>query len=88
MHDEVSMKHKQSLRNGPLAPTIVRDIVVSDTAQRDNELNIAVQIAKECAAQDGRRGILVTRHAFSRFTVALSPEVAFGLIQEHDLMSD
>jgi hypothetical protein len=67
---------------------IVIDIIVANTAQRDAELNRAVQIAAECASQEKRRGIVVTRHNFSRFTVKLTPEVPFGLIQENDLTTN
>lgn len=31
----------------------------------------------------GRQGILVTRHAYGSFTVALSDIVPFGLTREH-----
>ncbi|UVJ38632.1 hypothetical protein [Arthrobacter sp. CJ23] len=64
---------------------IVADIIVTNPTQRDIELNMAVQMAAECAAEDKRQGILVTRHDFSRFTVALTPDVPFGLIRERDL---
>lgn len=64
---------------------IISDIVVTNPAQRDIELNMAVQIAAEHAEENKRRGILVTRHAFSRFTVSLTTDVPFGLIHECDL---
>jgi hypothetical protein len=65
---------------------IIADVVASKD-QLDNQLNMAAGIAMECAAQDKRHGVLVTRHDFSRFTAALSSTVPFGLIQEHDLLA-
>jgi hypothetical protein len=41
-------------------------------------------MAAEIAGEQ-RCGILITLHDFTKFTVALSPDVPFGLIQEHDL---
>lgn len=64
---------------------IFTEIIVTDASRRDTELNTAVTAALELAAQDKRCGILVTRHEFSRFTVALTPDVPFGVIHEHDL---
>lgn len=64
---------------------IVSEIIVTDAGHLDTELNKAVKAAVEFAAQEKRHGILVTRHEFSRFTVALTPDVPFGLIHEHDV---
>ncbi|KRE72733.1 hypothetical protein [Arthrobacter sp. Soil762] len=66
---------------------IISDFVVTNTAQRDIELNLAIQFAAECATAGKHRGILITRHDFSRFTVALSPDVPFGVIHERDLVA-
>lgn len=64
---------------------LISEIVIMDPTTRDTELNTAVKIAAELAAQEKLYGILVTRHDLSRFTVALSSDVPFGLIHEHDL---
>ena len=64
---------------------LIADIVITDPTSRDAQLNSAVKVAAEIAGQDQHCGILITRHDFRKFTVALSPDVPFGLIQEHDL---
>jgi hypothetical protein len=61
-------------------------IMVKDADRRNTELTTAVTAAMELAARDKRCGILVTRHELSRFTVALTPEVPFGIVQECDLI--
>ncbi|TQJ66322.1 hypothetical protein FBY31_0329 [Arthrobacter sp. SLBN-100] len=57
---------------------------ITDPSSRAAELNKAVKMAAEIAGEQ-RCGILITLHDFTKFTVALSPDVPFGLIQEHDL---
>lgn len=64
---------------------LISDIVITDPTSRDTELNMAVKMAAELATREKRCGILVTRHDFSKFTVALSPDVPFGLIHEQSL---
>lgn len=66
---------------------IFTKIIVTDAGRRDAELNTAVTAAMEFATQDKRCGVLVTRHAPSKFTVTLTPNVPFGLIHECDLMA-
>jgi hypothetical protein len=63
---------------------LIADIFITDPTSRDAELNTAVKMAAEIAGEQ-RCGILITRHDFTKFTVALSPNVPFGLTQEHDL---
>lgn len=61
---------------------LVLEVTATDKASMDRELDSAVQIAREHAMRDGRRGILVTRHGAASFTVAVSHHVPFGLTQE------
>ncbi len=56
---------------------------VADRADMERRLDEAVAIAMTWATQEGRRGILVTRHDRDSFTVALSDAVPFGLTREH-----
>lgn len=48
----------------------------------EEDLNAAVDAALEHAMQEGRHGILVTRHGHTRYTVAVSAEVPYGLTME------
>jgi hypothetical protein len=45
-------------------------------------LDAAVETARKNALGLGKHGILVTQHDFGNFSVALSPEVPFGLTLE------
>jgi hypothetical protein len=58
-------------------------VTATDRASMERRLDEAVTIARACAMQEGRQGILVTRHDFDSFTVALSDAVPFGLTREH-----
>lgn len=57
-------------------------VTVSDRASMDRQLDEAVALIRERAPRGGRQGILVTRHGYDSFTVALSDEVPFGLTRE------
>jgi len=57
------------------------ELTVHDLQSRDRELDSAVQIAQVHARRTGE-GILVTQESYSRYTVATSPEVPYGLIRE------
>ncbi|BCW86618.1 hypothetical protein NicSoilE8_42910 (plasmid) [Arthrobacter sp. NicSoilE8] len=63
---------------------LIADFVVATREERDSKLDRAVSAAQALASIDARLGILVTRHDFWRFSVALSPDVAYGHIQECD----
>lgn len=58
-------------------------VIATDRASMERQLDEAVAIARTGAMQDARQGILVTRHDFGSFTVALSDAVPFGLTREH-----
>lgn len=53
-----------------------------DPARLESDLNTAVALAQDKALLGGRSGVLVTRHSYTRFTVAVSGEVPFGITQE------
>jgi hypothetical protein len=57
--------------------------VTGDTSQSIQEdLDSAVELARQQATKGGRHGILVTRLGPASFTVTLSPEVPYGTTQE------
>jgi hypothetical protein len=57
--------------------------VTGDTPQSIQEnLDSAVDLARQQAMKDGRHGILVTRLGPASFTVALSAQVPYGTTQE------
>lgn len=60
-------------------------VKVWDPASRDRQLDKASSFLHEKAID---RGILVTRVDFTTFTIAFSPEVAFGTTRENDLLKD
>lgn len=62
---------------------IVTDFRIKDKQTLDKQLNAAVEMAIHRALPQ-RKGVLVTRHDASRFTVTVTTEVPFGLIYEHD----
>lgn len=64
-------------------PAIVTDIRIKDKQRLDQQLDAAVEMAIQRALPE-RKGVLVTRHDASHFTVTVTTEVPFGLIYEHD----
>jgi predicted glycosyltransferase len=50
----------------------------------ERQLEEAVTAAKSRAMHERRQGILITRHDHSKFTVALTDRVPFGLTREAD----
>jgi hypothetical protein len=63
----------------------IADFVVTSLEERDLHLDRAIDTAQVLASVDVKLGVLVTRHDFRRFSVALTPEVPYGLIKERDL---
>lgn len=57
-------------------------VTVTDRASMERQLDEAVTAATARAMREGRKGILVTRHDYGLFTVALSDVVPFGLTRE------
>jgi hypothetical protein len=58
-------------------------VTATDWDNLERRLNEAEAVARTRAMQEGRQGILVTRHGYNSFTVALSDAVPFGLTYEH-----
>jgi hypothetical protein len=58
-------------------------ITATDRASMELQLDEAVAAARSMATHDKRRGILVTRHDYHSFTIALSEAVPFGVTREH-----
>ena len=63
---------------------VIADFKVEHKTELYEKLDAAVAAAQSHALADGRHGVLVTRHDFGHFSVALSPDVPFGLIYEDD----
>lgn len=57
-------------------------VTATDRANLERRLDEAEAAAKAQAMQEGRQGILVTRHDYGSFTVTLSDAVPFGLTHE------
>lgn len=55
-------------------------------SERDIRLNEAIDTAMGIATRDRTGGVLVTRHAPAHFTVAITAEVPYGQVTEHDEM--
>ncbi|TLM88267.1 hypothetical protein [Pseudarthrobacter sp. NamE5] len=63
---------------------LIADFVVTTVRERDYELDRALTTAKFRASMDRKLGIVLTRHDFCRFSVALTADVPYGTIQERD----
>ncbi|MEW1813330.1 hypothetical protein AB0284_21815 [Pseudarthrobacter phenanthrenivorans] len=66
---------------------IVANFRVNGRSELEQQLDSAVAEAVDLAIPQGSHGVLVTRHDFDRFSVALSPLVPFGQVYEYDLAS-
>ena len=55
---------------------------VSDRSTMDEALDAAEAAVRRHAMRQRDCGILVTRHSHDTFTLALSPEVPFGITRE------
>lgn len=62
----------------------IADIEVQEKAGLNEKLNAAVAAAHSDPRAKGGMGVLITRRKLHHFTVALSPDVPFGLTQERD----
>lgn len=62
----------------------VAEFRVETKTEMNQRLDAAIAAAHQTAFATGSHGVLVTRHDFSHFSVALSPEVPFGLTLERD----
>ena len=64
------------------------DSVVEVTANTrkalEKELDTAVDILSRQARELGRQGIMVTRHNYTTFTVAISEDVPYGRTEERE----
>jgi hypothetical protein len=50
----------------------------------DVRLNEAIDTAMSMATRERRGGVLVTRHSPLHFTVAITAQVPYGWVREHD----
>jgi hypothetical protein len=68
------------MTNNPAA--IVQAVTGNDPATIEANLNLAVEIAQGHAIREGSRGVLVTQHGFTSYTVTVTADVPFGQTQE------
>lgn len=61
---------------------LIAEIAATEASTLEDEINNAVDKARAKAEQEGRHGILLTRHGHSRFTIEISAEVPYGMTQE------
>ncbi len=61
---------------------LVLEITAHDPHTIENDLNTAVDMARQHAMLAGRHGILVTQHSYTSYTVAVSRDVPFGQTHE------
>lgn len=64
---------------------IIAELQIQSPADREIQLSLALQAAIEAAKAEKTCGVLVTRHDYARFTIALSPTVPYGQTHELDL---
>ena len=61
---------------------LILEITAYDPHTVENDINTAVDMAREHAMQERRHGILVTQHGYTSYTVAVSRDVPFGQTHE------
>jgi hypothetical protein len=49
-----------------------------------DQLDTALEAARSLAISGGRHGVLLTRHSHETYTVAVSPEVPYGMTYERE----
>jgi hypothetical protein len=57
---------------------VVLEVTADDPDTLENDLNAAVEMAREHAMKECRHGILVTQHGYSSYTVAVTRYVPCG----------
>jgi hypothetical protein len=63
---------------------VIADFRVERKTELYETLNAAAAAAYDHELDDRSHGVLVTRHGCNHYSVALSSDVPFGLIHEHD----
>lgn len=63
---------------------IVQAAAGSDWNDLQEQLNAAHEKVRSWAVSGGRNGVLITRRRHDTFTVAVSPDVPYGLTYERD----
>ena len=62
----------------------VVEVTVNTRKALERELDTAVDIVSRQARQLGRHGVMVTRHSYTTFTVAISEGVPYGRTEERE----
>ena len=65
---------------------IIADLHVQNRAEKETQLTLALGTAISAAKTEKTCGVLITRHHYTQFTVALSPTVPYGQTHELDLV--
>ncbi|MDQ0029907.1 hypothetical protein J2S89_001729 [Arthrobacter bambusae] len=65
--------------------SVVAELEVENSTDAEAQLSLALGSAISAARSERNCGVLVTRHQYTRFTVALSSTVPYGETRELDL---
>lgn len=65
---------------------VVLEVTAHDTDTVENDLNAAVEIAREHAMKERLHCILLTQHGYTSYTVAVGRDVPYG--QTHERRED
>lgn len=65
---------------------IIAELHVQCPEDKENQLTLALRTAIQAATAESTCGVLITRHHYGRFTVALSRTVPYGQTHELDLV--
>jgi hypothetical protein len=65
--------------------SILVEFRAQGAADAEEQLNAAVEVVRRGVGHNRGGGILITRHDFDHYSVAVSAEVPYGWIHENDL---
>jgi hypothetical protein len=65
---------------------IIAELHVHNPEDKETQLTLALRIAIQAATAEKTCGVLITRHHYGKFTVALSRMVPYGQTHELDLV--
>jgi hypothetical protein len=67
-------------------PKFIAELHVQNPEDKETQLALALRTAIQAATAEKNCGVLITRHHYSKFTVALSRMVPYGQTHELDLV--
>lgn len=74
------------LKGIEIMQTLIADLCVRNPADKDEQISSALATAIHAANAEKDCGVLITRHHYGRFTIALSAKVPYGQTRELDLL--